>query len=78
MCSVYKFAKRQAIWTNVFLVLSSFLKINAEISGLVARVPGCSPRGPGFDSWRYQFFRVVVGLEQGPLNLMRPNEELTK
>jgi hypothetical protein len=26
------------------------------------------PRGPGFDSRRYQIFRVAVGLERGPLS----------
>jgi hypothetical protein len=42
----------------------------------VVRVPGCTPRGPGFDSQRYQIFRIAVGLEQGPLSLVRINEEL--
>jgi hypothetical protein len=27
-------------------------------------------RGPGFDSWRYQIFWKVVGVEQGPLSLV--------
>jgi hypothetical protein len=30
----------------------------------------------GFDSGRYQIFRVVVGLEQGPHSLMSTTEEL--
>jgi hypothetical protein len=30
----------------------------------------------GFDSWRYQMFWVVVGLEQGPLSLVSTTEEL--
>jgi hypothetical protein len=34
------------------------------------------PRGPGFDSRHCQIFTVAVGLEQGPLSLMRVNEEL--
>jgi len=33
-------------------------------------------RGPGFDSRRYQIFWVVVGLERGPLSLVRSIEEL--
>jgi hypothetical protein len=44
--------------------------------GPVVRVSGCSPRGPGFDSRRYQIFWVAVGLELGPLSLVRINEEL--
>jgi hypothetical protein len=33
-------------------------------------------RGPGFDSRRYQIFSVVLGLERGPLSLVRSIEEL--
>ena len=33
-------------------------------------------RGLGFDSQRYHIFWVVVGLERGPLSLMRSIEEL--
>jgi hypothetical protein len=33
-------------------------------------------RGPGFDSRRYQIFWEVVGLELGPLSLVRISEEL--
>jgi hypothetical protein len=29
-----------------------------------------------FDSWRYQIFREVVGLERGPLSLVSTIEEL--
>jgi hypothetical protein len=42
----------------------------------VVRVPGYRYRDPGFDSRRYQIFRDVVGLERGPLSLMRIIEEL--
>jgi hypothetical protein len=42
----------------------------------VVRVPGYRSRGPGFDSWRYQIFREVVGLERGALDLVRIIEEL--
>jgi hypothetical protein len=38
------------------------------LCGLVVRVPGYRPRGPGFDFWSYQIFRVAVGLERGPLS----------
>jgi hypothetical protein len=46
------------------------------LCGLVIRVPGYRPRGPGFDSWRYQIFGEVVSLEQGPLSPVRIIEEL--
>jgi hypothetical protein len=36
--------------------------------GLGIRVPGCRPRGPGFDSRRSQIFRLAMGLERGPLS----------
>jgi hypothetical protein len=42
----------------------------------VVRVPGCSFRNPEFDSRRYEIFYVAVGLERGPLSLVRINEEL--
>jgi hypothetical protein len=32
--------------------------------------------GPGFDSRRYHIFYVTMGLERGPLSLVRINEEL--
>jgi hypothetical protein len=41
---------------------------NDRLCGLVVRVSGCYPRGPGFDSRRYQIFWVAVGLERGPLS----------
>jgi hypothetical protein len=44
--------------------------------GLVVRVPGYRSRGPRFSSWRYQIFWEVVGLEWGPLSLVRITEEL--
>jgi hypothetical protein len=46
-----------------------------RLYGLVARVPGCRSRGPGFDFRRYQIFSVAVGLERGPLSIERINEE---
>jgi hypothetical protein len=42
----------------------------------VVRVSGYRSWGPGFDSRRYQIFWEVVGLERGPLSLVRITEEL--
>ena len=46
-----------------------------RLCGLVVRVSGYRYRGPGFDPQCYQIF-VVVGLERGPLSLVRSIEEL--
>ena len=47
-----------------------------RLCGLVVGVSGYRYRGPGFDPRRYQIFWVVVGLEWGPLSLVRSIEEL--
>jgi hypothetical protein len=47
-----------------------------RLCGLVVRVPGYRSRGSRSDSQRYQIFWEVVGLERGPLNLVRITEEL--
>jgi hypothetical protein len=47
-----------------------------RLCGLVVRVPGYRSTGPGFDSRRYQILWEVVGLERGPLSLVRIIEEL--
>ena len=47
-----------------------------RLCGLVVRVSGYRYRGLGFDSRRYQIFWVVVGLERGPLSLVRSIDEL--
>jgi hypothetical protein len=39
-----------------------------RLCGLVLRLPGYRPRGPGFDSRCYQIFEVAMGLERGPLS----------
>jgi hypothetical protein len=46
------------------------------VTASVVRVPGYIFRGPGFDSQRYYIFSEVVGLERGPLSLVRIIEEL--
>jgi hypothetical protein len=46
------------------------------VSTTVSRVPGYRFRSPKFNSWLYQIFLEVVGLEQGPLSLMSAIIEL--
>jgi hypothetical protein len=46
------------------------------LCGVVVIVPGCRPRGPEFDFWRYQILSVAVVLEWGPFSLVRINEKL--
>jgi hypothetical protein len=48
----------------------------ACLCDLVVRIPGYSSRGHGFDSWHYQIFCEVVGVERGPLSLVSTTEEL--
>jgi hypothetical protein len=52
--------------------------IQDRFCGAVVRVPGYRSRGPGFDSRSYQIFGEVVGLERGPLSLVRIIEKLLK
>jgi hypothetical protein len=47
-----------------------------RLCGLVVRVPGYRSRDPWFDSRRYQIFWEIVGLERGPLSLVRIIEKL--
>jgi hypothetical protein len=46
------------------------------LCGLVVRVSGYRSRGPGFGSRHFLIFREAVGLERGPLSLVRTTEEL--
>jgi hypothetical protein len=62
-------------WSLAIELLITLNKQGDRPCGLVTRVPGYGPRCPGLDSWRYQIFWVAVDLEQGPLSLMRINEE---
>jgi hypothetical protein len=60
-------------------IAANYISIPQEkdrLSGLAVRAPGYRSRGPGFDSERYQFFWEVVGLERGPLSLVRIIKEL--
>jgi hypothetical protein len=63
----------------ISIVPNEFVTIyiyNDHLCGLVVRMPGCKPRGPGFDFRHYQIFVVAVSLEWGPLSLVSMNEQL--
>jgi hypothetical protein len=60
--------------TNLFFLVLLF--ILDRLCGLVVRVAGYRSRYPGFDSRRYQISLEVVGLERGPISLVRITEEL--
>jgi hypothetical protein len=62
--------------TMYYLYLISLEQLNDHLCGLVVRVPGYRSRGPRFDSRRYQIFWEVLGLERGPLSLVRITENL--
>jgi hypothetical protein len=47
-----------------------------HICGLVVRVSGYKPRGPGLIPRATRYFWEVVGLERGPLSLVSTVEEL--
>jgi hypothetical protein len=64
---------KSAIALRIFSIASHNRR---RLCGLVVRVPGYRSRGPGFDFRRYQIFCEVVGLERGPLSLVRITEEL--
>ena len=44
--------------------------VDDRLCGLVVRVSGYRYRDLGFDSLRYQIFRVAVGLERGTISLV--------
>jgi hypothetical protein len=77
---------------SAFCLLSEFLIHKSELQkrtllslkseadrlcGLVVRVPATDSE-VWFDSWRYQIFWEVVGLERGPISLMSTIEELLR
>ena len=61
---------------RLYLPWMFFLFSIYSATASVVRVSGFRYRGLGFDSRHYQIFWVVVGLERGPLRLVRSIEEL--
>jgi hypothetical protein len=68
--------KKQIFMRELFIKLVIIRAHDDRLCGLVVRVPGYRSRDPVFDSRRYQIFWEVVGLERGPLSLVRIIEEL--
>ena len=64
-------AHRNSCSNNNYWITEAVCKLIDRLYGLVVRVSGYRYRGPGFDPRRYQIFWVVVGLEWGPLSLVR-------
>jgi hypothetical protein len=58
----------QTKWFKVLYILLYYLFIFDRLCGLVVRLPGYRPRGPGFVSRRCPISCVAVGLERGPLS----------
>jgi hypothetical protein len=86
-CNTYQFCScfcSCRTFRNLFHDSSQFVKFRLlyslhvidRLCGRVVRVSGYRSRGPGFDSWRFQIFWEAVGLERGPLSLVRTTEEL--
>jgi hypothetical protein len=72
-------ASRLWLWcvcSGFFIFLYLMILNRDRLCGLVVRVLGYRSREPRFDSRRYQIFWEVVGLERGPLSLVRIIEEL--
>jgi hypothetical protein len=76
MWQIFNFCCIKQIMIILIEHLVLLMHIDDRPCGLVFSVPNYIPRGPGFDSRRYQIFWVVVGLEQGPLILVSINEGL--
>jgi hypothetical protein len=56
--------------------LREFEIVRRKYINKILRVPGYRSRSPGLDSRHYQTFWEVMGLERGPLSLLRIIEEL--
>jgi hypothetical protein len=81
-------SENTTLFTYIFSIIYSVLsfpvnrdmqndvQITDRLCGLVVRVPGYRSRGSEFDSRRCQNLWEVVGLERGPLSLLRIIKEL--
>jgi hypothetical protein len=60
---------QRAVMPVMMMMMMIFLK--DCLCSVVIRVPDCRSRGPEYDSRFYHVFCVAVGLERGPISLMR-------
>jgi hypothetical protein len=68
-----------SFWTCVSHNAAKFvlvLELYIRLCGPAVRDPGYRSRDPGLDLRRYHIFCEIVGLERGPLSLVRITEEL--
>jgi hypothetical protein len=76
---IWSFACNQfllILYTHMYACIFVCVVLLDRICGLLVRVPGYIPRGPGFHSRRCRIFWEVVGLECGPLSIVRIIEEI--
>jgi hypothetical protein len=64
------------IYSNLKDVITTVTSFIDRLCGLVVTVSGYRSRSPRFDSRSLQIFWEAVGLERGPLSLVRTTEEL--
>jgi hypothetical protein len=72
--TLFSFLNRSS-WNLIYIYIYIYTYID-RLCGLLVRAPGYRSRDPGYDSRRYQIFWDVVGLELGPLSLVRIIVEL--
>jgi hypothetical protein len=68
---IFQTAKRSKMIVHIKYFKRVWHVLLDRFCGLAVRVPGYRYRGLGFDSRRYQIFWEIVGLERGPLSLVR-------
>jgi hypothetical protein len=73
LCMCCCLAPEQLDILRSYTLFKRLFVIMDHLPGLEVRVPGYRSKGPGFDSRRYQIFWEIMGLERGPLSLVRIN-----
>jgi hypothetical protein len=71
--TVFYISHKAVLFGNMYLIVIMFMWPTLWSSGQSSWL---QTQGTTFVSWCFQIFWVAVGLKQGPLSLMRINEEL--